>query len=82
MISIEAMDDLIDQVRNAVQATDTLFFTISPEKHKYLYMISGLSKFYTCETRPIRKVHLRKIAKRRKMRMKRLKRQYGARYKI
>ncbi len=73
------LDKMINQVK-AERTSEPYSFIMAPKMHKRFYMLNGLQYVSKHATSPMRKVHLRKIAARRKARKRQLERIYQHRY--
>ncbi|HYT43275.1 MAG TPA: hypothetical protein VEP90_13135 [Methylomirabilota bacterium] len=81
MFSAELLNNFIDQVKaDAHTAYDNYTFIMAPWMHRKLFIVMGLKHFENHATSPMRKIHLRKIAARRKARKRQLERSYQQRY--
>ncbi len=81
VLSAELLNKFINQVKSdAYTAYDKYAFAMNPWMHKRFYMLNGLQYVSKHATSPMRKVHLRKIAARRKARKRQLEKSYQQRY--
>ncbi len=81
MFSAELLNKFIDQVKaDAHTAYDNYAFAMNPWMHRKLFILMGLKHFENRSTHPMRKMHLRSIAARRKARKRQLEKSYQQRY--
>ena len=79
MLTAELLNNFIDQLKPE-QTSEPYRFIMAPWMHKKTYILMGLKHFENRSTRPMRKMHLRKIAARRKARRRQLEKSYQQRY--